>query len=1131
MTEAGRGGGRAAVAEGERSVALGGNAVGSVIVTGNNNTLRLDVGLASGDLLEVLRRSAAPVKRALATPLFARPAPFADHVDREREASSVLAAAETASPVNLYGDVGVGKTYVLSFAANQPAAEGMSDGVVFVDGEDAGREDLLQAVFDEFYAYQPEGKPAPSEIRRDLRDKEALVFVDPFALEPEEAQRCFMTASRCRFVVASRERKVWEGSPHRLDGLALPDALLVMEHELKRRVTDAERPAAEAICQALGGNPRRIRRAASAVRDDGVAVHDVAGRLAGADPARALSDLTLESSSPDERRVLSTLAVFGSASVGTEHVRALTGLGEVQAPLERLERRGVVASCSPRYRLTGIGAEDIERVEDVDGETVRAVAHFAEWAEANRRDPDAQLTEWRALLALVRSALRRGHHRGVIRLGRAISAAFASSRRWGAWQEVLEAVVGAGRRVGDRGAEAWALHQLGTRSVCLGERDHGAKLLREALRIRQEIGDAAGEVATRHNLRALRPWWLPKRVMRFPLVAVVLVAAMVVAAGGRALLAGGDPVRSVSVTKTGGGMGTVISSPSGIECGPTCDATFDTGTDVTLTASAAPGSAFVGWRGGNCSGVRPCTMRVDRNVSVTAEFAVVGLTRTLEVARGGDGRGTVTSSPSGIDCGPSCSASFPDGTQVTLTATAEAGSVFAGWQGDACSGPGSCTLPLAKDASVSALFQLAPATRSLEVHRKGAGGGVITSIPSGIDCGPSCTASFAEGTEVTIIATAEAGTVFAGWEGGGCSGSGSCTLVLARDASVTARFQTSAGTRVLGVTKSGSGTGSVSSFPSGIDCGPSCTASFPDGAQVSLTATAAPGSLFAGWQGGGCSGTRPCQLALQRDTSVSALFQLAPVTRTLTVNKEGRGQGTVTSSPSGIDCDPSCTASFADRSSVTLTAAASKGSVFAGWNGGDCSGSDPCTVTLSRDTSVTALFQRAPVARMLSVEKVGKGTGTVTSSPSGIDCGRSCQASFPEGTRVTLTAVAAQSSTFAGWRVRGCSGTGPCTVTMTRDASVTAVFDPVTYVLTVTINDGQPNQAENRVTSEPPGIDCVSSCTARFAEGSPVTLRAVPAPGWVFANWSEAACGGAATCTVTMSKDLTVTAVFYVIPG
>ena len=75
----------------------------------------------------------------------------------------------------------------------------------------------------------------------------------------------------------------------------------------------------------------------------------------------------------------------------------------------------------------------------------------------------------------------------------------------------------------------------------------------------------------------------------------------------------------------------------------------------------------------------------------------------------------------------------------------------------------------------------------------------------------------------------------------------------------------------------------------------------------------------------------------------------------------------------------------------------------------------------------------------LIVNKPGKGTGKVTSSPPGIDCGSDCYEFYTAGQTVTLTATAGSDSDFEGWE-GACSGTGPCTVTMNASTTVTATF-------------------------------------------------------------------------------------------
>jgi len=79
-----------------------------------------------------------------------------------------------------------------------------------------------------------------------------------------------------------------------------------------------------------------------------------------------------------------------------------------------------------------------------------------------------------------------------------------------------------------------------------------------------------------------------------------------------------------------------------------------------------------------------------------------------------------------------------------------------------------------------------------------------------------------------------------------------------------------------------------------------------------------------------------------------------------------------------------------------------------------------------------------PTRFVLSAEQAG-GSGTIASAPSGISCGAACSASYTRGTSVTLTATGTGGSTFTGWS-GACTGTGPCTVSMTAARTVTATF-------------------------------------------------------------------------------------------
>jgi len=155
---------------------------------------------------------------------------------------------------------------------------------------------------------------------------------------------------------------------------------------------------------------------------------------------------------------------------------------------------------------------------------------------------------------------------------------------------------------------------------------------------------------------------------------------------------------------------------------------------------------------------------------------------------GVNGQGAVQSSPAGINCGQICAASFDEGTSVSLNAAPESGFRFDGW-GGACSGPGGCTVTMQADTQVLATFvAIPPSQHAMTVILTGTGAGTVSSQPTGIDCGTTCSATFSEGTSVTLTPAAASGSQFDGW-GGACTGMGGCTVTMNREQIVAARFQ------------------------------------------------------------------------------------------------------------------------------------------------------------------------------------------------------------------------------------------------------------------------------------------------------------------------------------------------------
>ncbi len=156
--------------------------------------------------------------------------------------------------------------------------------------------------------------------------------------------------------------------------------------------------------------------------------------------------------------------------------------------------------------------------------------------------------------------------------------------------------------------------------------------------------------------------------------------------------------RQLSVTMAGT-AGTVASSPAGISCTTgTCNANFDHGASVTLTATPGTNQQFDGWTGAGCSGTGTCVVSMTSAQSVTATFSTLP---QYALTTGVVGLGSLSSSPAGISCPGTCSANYYSGTSVTLTPSPSVGQQFAGWSG-ACSGSGGCVVSMTSAKSVTA---------------------------------------------------------------------------------------------------------------------------------------------------------------------------------------------------------------------------------------------------------------------------------------------------------------------------------------------------------------------------------------------------------------------------------------------
>ncbi|MCP3960678.1 MAG: hypothetical protein GY719_22775 [bacterium] len=160
----------------------------------------------------------------------------------------------------------------------------------------------------------------------------------------------------------------------------------------------------------------------------------------------------------------------------------------------------------------------------------------------------------------------------------------------------------------------------------------------------------------------------------------------------------------------------------------------------------------------------------------------------------------------------------------------------------------------------------------------------------------------------------------------------------------------------LDVTKSGTGTGTVTSAPAGITCGGDCSEAYVSGTGVVLTPTPDAGSMFVGWSGSDAD-CNDGSVTMTMNLTCDAQFDVE--TFTLNVTKSGSGTGTVGSAPAGISCGGDCSEVYASGTGVVLTPTPDVGSVFVGWSGSDADCNDG-SVTMTMNLTCDAQFDEEP---------------------------------------------------------------------------------------------------------------------------------------------------------------------------
>jgi hypothetical protein len=622
-------------------------------------------------------------------PIRLLPRPFDALVGRDQLLSDVHSALARRGPVELVGEPGIGKTSVLRNVSHH-LAELQPDGVMYTAARGQPASDLLQFLFESFYNCGGEVVVATTEeLSHYLGDRRALIAVDDAELGREEFQRVMDVVASSTFLYACTDRRLWgEGESLEVEGIDEAAAVTLLERELGRPLASEEKRVVLDACTALHGSPLRILQFAGLLRSGTVRPGEItAGSV---ELARAKLDRLLAGELSDrDRRVISPLAAV-DAPVPTDAVAAVTGVSDTAERLSGLEERHVVESHSPRYTLAGAPTAGLFSTQGRDHDTAvemesartALVGLFA--GDADGVDVPQRFEEPEFLLALVREADQRGSVRDVLTLARAADRAFALRGRWGAWRVALDAALAQASARGLKAEEGWALHQLGSRALGLGDREEAARHLSRALELRIALGDRAGAAVTRHNLDLLSgpppPGQPPKPPRPRPPVIAVLLATLallvgvaltigLVTAGGSSSPSTGVPASSTTGSPTSGtGTGTrsTTGTPTTTSAGTPLKTNpgTSTGKGTTCTAPVTGTSTGTGTTG-PLAPVTPAGTDTTGTAGATGTLAPLtragtGATGTLapltRAATGATGTAGATGTQDGVS-GPAASSS------------------------------------------------------------------------------------------------------------------------------------------------------------------------------------------------------------------------------------------------------------------------------------------------------------------------------------------------------------------------------------------------------------------------------------------------------------------------------------------
>ncbi len=446
-----------------------GNVSGTMVVGSQNtvNNLRITAEYGStvtvhgGPLPDpVKRRPISQLPRSAAEPL----------IGRKRDVQVLQEAIETRQLVQVWGASGVGKSALLRhLACTMPRGP---EGAAYIEAGGRTPDDVAQAIFDISFD-APNYKPSLEVLKEHLKTLRLRIYLDDAGFDEKDLHRLFDMAEQSTFVFTSQQRSAVD-SVHaiRLDGLTASAGAELVEAVLARGLGRDEARTVEALCDAVGGNPLRLRR---------IALSAATGKgLPGVADLPELLPALLKTLRPQERDLLHLLGSLSGAELAVRHLNDLLGRPDTGALADGLVRHGLLLASETGYSCPPDVAECVLKGWVTEFPADQLCQTLTAWVEERATTPDDVAAHFQALDVAVLRAERSGQAQRGVTLARAASPKLALSRQFDAWGSLLGAGWAVAKSVGDKESEEFFLREARTRRKAIGRAAQTTALALEA---------------------------------------------------------------------------------------------------------------------------------------------------------------------------------------------------------------------------------------------------------------------------------------------------------------------------------------------------------------------------------------------------------------------------------------------------------------------------------------------------------------------------------------------------------------------------------------------------------------------------------------------------------------------------